>query len=116
MERPLVSKLNVQTMGKPDWLAPSMAHSASAKDDIVSTQATSAPPSFKALACSAKASMAASLDKVPIGSGSSPDGPIEPATITWRSVVASAILRAICAPAVFNSATRVAALWSAKRK
>ena len=47
MVRPLVSKDNVQTDGRPTASAAIRAALNSSSDDMVSIQATSAPPSFR---------------------------------------------------------------------
>src|SRR5260370_30809023 len=68
--RPLVSKLKVATIGRPVVRPPAMAASVSSTDDMVSIQRMSAPPRASAVACSAKASRAASRLRGPSGSRS----------------------------------------------
>ena len=86
-----------------------MAASDSCVDDIVSIHNRSAPPSLRACACSENAVTASLWLKLPIGSGISPVGPIEPAIITGRPAL-SATLRPILTPATFSSCTWWAAL------
>ncbi len=76
--RPFVSKLSVQTTGRPVVSAPAIAASASSRADIVSIQSTSAPPRARLAACSANASLAASKPSVPTGAMISPVGPMLP--------------------------------------
>ena len=103
--RPLVSILIEKTTGRPVVFAPAKAARASSNDDRVSIQIRSAPPSRSAFACSAKASVAASMDRVPVGSKISPVGPISPATSTWRPLASAAFLSSSAARSL-SSATR----------
>ena len=114
MVRPLVSKLRVQTMGKPTVAAPATAASTSSRDDMVSIHSTSTPPALRLRACSANASRAFSKVRVPMGSMISPVGPMLPATAMVRPE-ASATSRAKRAAAWFSSSTRFWALCSLRR-
>ena len=102
MDLPWVSKLYVQTMGRPVFLVAIIAHSISSSDDMVSIQTTSTPPSLSAIAWSVNADSTSALVSSPRGSMIPPDGPIEPATIIVRSQK-SAALSAISAPATLSS-------------
>ena len=84
MVLPLVSKLSVHTTGRPVTCAPASAASTSSRDDKVSTQSRSTPPSASARAWAANAALPSSTVKSPSGAKSSPVGPIEPATMIGR--------------------------------
>ena len=96
-------------------MAPRAAASSSSAADIVSIQATSAPPSARPLACSVKAATALSMVRAPSSSKSSPVGPMEPAT-TISLPLSSATVRAIVAASRFNSVARSCRLSSFSRK
>ena len=114
MVLPLVSKLSVHTTGRPVTWAPASAASTSSREDMVSTQSRSAPPSASARAWSAKTSQARSIVRAPSGAKSSPVGPMEPATRIGRSL-SSATRRAMRAAATLSSATRSWLPCSARR-
>ena len=115
MVRKLVSKLNVTITGNSGATscAAFTAASTSPKSDIVSIRIASTPPATSPRICSANNSLPLSKVRVPIGSIRSPEGPISPMTKTpgWRS----ATLRAIAAPALFNSSTRLSSPWIRRR-
>ena len=104
--RPAVSNDIVATYGMPTFIAAIAAARTSSGADIVSIQATSAPPSFRPWICSANVSIASASVSAPRGSNNSPVGPTEPATITGRPAL-SATFRASCAAALANSCTRL---------
>ena len=109
MERLAVSKVMVAQTGKPVFLPASAAAMTSSLADMVSIHRTSAPPSASASACSVKHATAASWVSVPMGSKSSPVGPMEPATSACRPVFsawAATARRAKVAAATLSSRTR----------
>ena len=119
IERPAVSNVMVLATLTPVAFAASSAAATSSFDDIVSIHSISTPPATSASACSRNAATALSCVKAPSGSNNSPVGPIDPATMIVRPVLApcaSATTRATLAAAIFNSVTRSWASCNFSRK
>ena len=119
IDRAAVSKVMVAATGRPVAFAASSAVAISSVLDMVSIHSISTPPSARAFACAAKTSRVAAWVSAPIGSNSSPVGPIEPATSNGRrclSVAVAAALRARRAAASLSSGARSCASCSFNRR
>ena len=99
----------------PHLAAASAAARISSGADMVSIQATSAPPSRRPSICSMKISTASSSLNGPSGARRSPVGPTDPATTTGRPAL-SATLRAILAARRLSSRVRPSRLCSIRRR